>query len=147
MSENEHQATPEQILQGKKVLLIEDTPNTRKNIQNIFQLVNLEITTVNDGQQALNLLAKQPDFDLIITDLDMPVLNGVKFLKKIVNDPTITTCKSFILQTSSMPDSLPKHLEKLNNQAAEKNTGITIQWFTKDIRIPKFLSTVADAVK
>lgn len=148
MREDEQQdRSPEEILKGKKILFVDDTATVRENKKEVFDLVNLKITTANDGQQALDLLAKQPDFDLVITDLQMPVMEGLELLKKIIKDPDITTCKTFILHTSIPLSVLSSRIDKLNKDAQDGNTGINIQYMNKGTRIRDFLSTVADAVK
>lgn len=68
-------------LQGKKVLVLEDHPVNQVLIRTLLEAVSLEVTLCENGQQAIDLLDLDdaPEFDLIITDLEMPVMNGYEF--------------------------------------------------------------------
>lgn len=68
-------------LQGKKVLVLEDHPVNQMLIRTLLEAVALNVTLCENGQQAVDLLDPDdaPDFDLIITDLEMPVMNGYQF--------------------------------------------------------------------
>ena len=62
--------------QGKRVLVVEDNEINRKVLS--YNLEPIGITTImaNDGKEAVRLLESGEQFDLIIMDLQMPVMNG-----------------------------------------------------------------------
>lgn len=63
-------------LEGKRFLIVDDDPIMRMVIKSMFKnWEHITIETVMDGEQALEKL-KHSFFDLIIMDLQMPVLNG-----------------------------------------------------------------------
>lgn len=62
--------------QGKRVLVAEDNEVNRMVINEYLQKAGLLVTLVNDGKQAVDQLVAKPDFDLVILDLRMPVMNG-----------------------------------------------------------------------
>lgn len=68
-------------LQGKRVLVLEDHPVNQVLIRTLLGLVALNVTMCENGQEAIDLLDADdaPDFDLIITDLEMPVMDGYEF--------------------------------------------------------------------
>jgi len=67
-------------LASKRVLLAEDDPVLRKVVKRqLEQLLQLEVTAVENGQAALNLLEDNP-YDLLITDYFMPGLDGRKLI-------------------------------------------------------------------
>lgn len=66
----------------KRILVADDEKNTREALEAIFRERGFKVTIAGDGQQALNLLDAQP-FDLIITDLEMPGMNGLVLLRQI----------------------------------------------------------------
>lgn len=61
---------------GKKVLLVEDHDALRRSMTRRLDKMGLSITSCKDGQLALDLLESDPGFDLIVSDLDMPGLDG-----------------------------------------------------------------------
>lgn len=61
---------------GKRVLVVEDNEINRKVIAYNLEPAGIETTMAIDGKQAVNLLEKGEAFDLIIMDLQMPVMNG-----------------------------------------------------------------------
>ncbi|HKP31280.1 MAG TPA: ATP-binding protein, partial [Chitinophagaceae bacterium] len=61
---------------GKKVLVVEDNEINRKVIAYNLEPAGIETTMAIDGKQAVMLLEKGETYDLIIMDLQMPVMNG-----------------------------------------------------------------------
>ncbi len=66
----------------KKILLAEDDKNLSRSVDILLTLDGYEVISVYDGEEALNKLLRQK-FDLLITDIVMPGLNGVDLIKKI----------------------------------------------------------------
>lgn len=60
-------------------LIIEDDPVTRRVVRAIFEPHGWTVTEASNGDQALELVARQ-DFRLLVLDLAMPVLDGYAFL-------------------------------------------------------------------
>jgi CheY-like chemotaxis protein len=131
---------PKETLQGMKVLVIDDMPITLESMQNTFDLVDLTITTAENGEEALDILTQDPNFDLIITDKKMPYMNGIKFLEFILADPSITTCKTFILQTASVSLELIKYIENLDAQAKRIDPEMQIKYIHKTYSIQDFFN-------
>ena len=63
----------------ESVLLADDEPISREFLQEALAALGLRVTAVEDGQAALEALARQ-DFDLVVTDLKMPRRDGVAVL-------------------------------------------------------------------
>jgi CheY-like chemotaxis protein len=61
---------------GARVLLAEDEPITQEISRTLLEDVGLQVDVADNGQQALTL-ARQNDYDLILMDMQMPVLNGL----------------------------------------------------------------------
>ncbi|OGX24756.1 MAG: hypothetical protein A2Y03_09230 [Omnitrophica WOR_2 bacterium GWF2_38_59] len=71
------------MLAGKRVLVVDDYPGIARMIQRVLGLKNIAVVTANNGQEALDILAKDQKFDLIMTDYQMPVMDGVELAKKV----------------------------------------------------------------
>ncbi len=68
---------------SQKVLLIDDDPAQRLLLQMCLQENEYEVSEADNGVHALEQLDDDPNINLIITDLDMPVMNGFELIKKI----------------------------------------------------------------
>ncbi len=70
------------LLNESSILLAEDEENVRESFKKVLLLYVNEVFTAKDGAEALELYSKhQPS--IIITDIKMPKLNGLEFIKKI----------------------------------------------------------------
>ncbi len=65
-----------------KLLIIDDQLGTRKVLEHFFNK-EFEVTIKSDGMQGMNWLELGNNPDIIITDLNMPYLNGKEFTKAI----------------------------------------------------------------
>jgi CheY-like chemotaxis protein len=68
----------------KTILVVEDEKLSRTIILATLKAHGLHCMSAKDGQEALNLLSVMA-FDLILTDLRMPVLNGLELISAIRN--------------------------------------------------------------
>lgn len=67
----------------KKILVVEDSQAMRKLITSIIDSVDdVEVTEAQNGFEALRLLPRE-SFDLIITDINMPDINGLELLSYV----------------------------------------------------------------
>ena len=66
----------------RKVLIVEDEPFFQDFMYKLFEHLQLLPEVVSNGEEALEIL-KQGRFDLIVTDIKMPKMDGIEFLKKI----------------------------------------------------------------
>ena len=65
-----------------QVLVVDDSPTVRAMEQELFNAAGFEVTTAVDGMDAWGLL-RQRDFDLVVTDIDMPRLDGIGLIRSI----------------------------------------------------------------
>jgi two-component system, chemotaxis family, chemotaxis protein CheY len=72
-------------LRGVRVLLAEDEPMAAKLARGVLRTMGItEVTHVTDGSQALKALdAAEGKFELIISDWNMPKVNGIEFLRQV----------------------------------------------------------------
>jgi PAS domain S-box-containing protein len=65
-----------------RVLLAEDHPTNRRVVELILGAVGVDLTSVENGQEAVDAFAAQP-FDLILMDMQMPVMDGLAAIQVI----------------------------------------------------------------
>lgn len=73
---------------GKQILLVDDSPSSRKFICQVLSHTGITILEAENGLDALDILAKTR-VDLVITDIFMPKLNGVELCKKLKENPDL----------------------------------------------------------
>ena len=70
------QSDYEENLAGKKVLVVEDNQVNQRLIDFVLKKVNVTADLASNGKEAISFLEKDPSYDLIIMDLQMPVMDG-----------------------------------------------------------------------
>ncbi|MDD4747197.1 MAG: response regulator [Salinivirgaceae bacterium] len=70
-------------LKNKKVLLVEDDKSNVILITAILQPTGIELVVAENGVIALSILKQYTDIDLILMDIQMPVMNGIETTMKI----------------------------------------------------------------
>jgi CheY-like chemotaxis protein len=63
-------------LNGVKILLAEDNPVNMMVAEKVLSDFNAVVTGAYNGREALTVMGKNPAFDVILLDLEMPVMNG-----------------------------------------------------------------------
>ena len=86
-----------------KILVVDDSETTRIAIKNVLKSAGYQVTGAENGKTAL-LLAQKKHFDLVITDIKMPVMNGIEFIKELRDSsqyrsiPALTLTESISFQ-------------------------------------------------
>jgi CheY-like chemotaxis protein len=99
-----------------QVLLVEDNPAQAHLTIEAFRdaLVQCQISTVEDGEAALSFLKREPPYgdaprpDLIVLDLNLPKLDGLRVLQKIKQDRELLDIPVTVLTVSSNPVDVRK---------------------------------------
>ena len=70
------------IIKNLKVLYVEDNKEALEELSKILKKIFIHVDVAENGEDGLNLFYKN-DYDLIITDISMPKMNGLEMLKRI----------------------------------------------------------------
>ncbi len=95
---------------GKKVLLVEDSSIFRQMLSRYLKAEGFEVTTAEDGTAGLQCL-EEHDFDLIVSDLEMPNLNGFDFMKQVRSRKHLSGIPSLALSSLNDDFSVRKAKE------------------------------------
>jgi two-component system chemotaxis response regulator CheY len=93
-----------------KVLVVEDSPTMRQLI--VFALKRIRgisIVEANDGVDGLKKLTTEK-FDLIITDINMPIMNGLKLVSLVRHDPGYKNVPIVIVTTEGATEDRERAL-------------------------------------
>ncbi len=71
--------------QSRKILVAEDSITSRTLIKNILETAGYQVSTAIDGVDAF-ILVRSEEFDLVVSDVDMPRMSGFELTGKIRND-------------------------------------------------------------
>jgi CheY-like chemotaxis protein len=66
---------------GKTVLVTDDSPVVRDLIADALRAHGMRVIEAGDGEEALSLLAAHPSIDLVVTDFEMPRLDGIGLIR------------------------------------------------------------------
>jgi len=93
-----------------KVLIVEDSKASRELIASAAESVQgVEAFTTSTGFEALKLLSRQR-FDLIITDINMPGINGLELINFVKKNPTYRDTPLFVISTEGRDQDREKGL-------------------------------------
>jgi two-component system chemotaxis response regulator CheV len=74
---------------GKRILIAEDSPSVRNMLAAELAEMNFKVVVANDGKQACDILDNDKDFDLVISDVEMPQMDGLALTCAIRNNEEI----------------------------------------------------------
>ena len=92
-------------------LIIEDSPMMRQLL--VFALArirNLRVTEADDGVDALRKLANAR-FDLIVTDINMPIMDGLKLIRRVRTDPIHKDTPIIVITTEGAEEDRHRALQ------------------------------------
>ena len=113
-----------------KILAVDDSPSMRQMVSFTLQSAGHNVVEAEDGQQALEkALAEQ--FDLVITDVNMPVMDGIAFIKNLRSESGYKFTPMLMLTTESSSD-------KKSEGKAAGATG----WIVKPFNPEQLLNTI-----
>ncbi|MDY6972639.1 MAG: response regulator [Thermodesulfobacteriota bacterium] len=91
----------------KSILSVDDSPSVRKLVEFTLKSKDFQVTSAEDGQEALEFMAEE-HFDAIILDINMPRMNGLKFLQKIRSDDDHASIPVIMLTTEGQEEDREK---------------------------------------
>ncbi len=74
------------LLRGRRILLVEDSADTREALERIFQRRQCQVTTASTGEEALEMVKRTPP-EIIISDLGLPGISGLDFMTEVRTHP------------------------------------------------------------
>ena len=117
-------------------LVVEDSPMMRQLLVFALSRVkNLKVVEADDGVDGLRKLAAGK-FDIILTDINMPIMDGLKLVKRIRIDPVHKDTPVIIITTEGSVEDRKRALELGANA-----------YITKPIQAPQVIAKVKELLK
>jgi two-component system chemotaxis response regulator CheY len=93
---------------SKKILTIDDSRTMRDMLKMTLADAGFTVVQAVDGQDGLNVLAKEEPFDVIITDINMPKLDGYGVIREVRKNPSYDDTPILVLSTESEQENKDK---------------------------------------
>jgi YesN/AraC family two-component response regulator len=94
-----------------KILFVEDEVDLITIISDTLSKLGANFVTANNGEEGLKVLAENDDIKLVVTDINMPVMNGIDMIRNIREGGSDIPC--VIMSAHTEPEYL-KSADELN---------------------------------
>ncbi|HSN83200.1 MAG TPA: response regulator [Polyangiales bacterium] len=103
-----------------RCLVVEDSKTMRNMLaESLARIPGMEVVEADNGLSGIRALAKQ-QFDLVVTDLNMPVMDGLKLIRHVRGDPRHEKTPVVIITTESAPNDRDRAMALGANAYIEK---------------------------
>ncbi len=86
---------------ARKILILDDSQSMRSLLGMTLKQMGFEVIDAEDAIDGMSKLKKNPDVELIFSDLNMPGKNGIEFIKSVKSDPVFKVIPVVMLTTES----------------------------------------------
>jgi len=102
------------VWERKKVCIIDDNDDIRSIYQMKFTTEGFEVFTAINGEEGMKVI-NQSKPDIILLDIEMPVMNGIEVLQKLHEDPVLSRIPVVMLTNQDSEESF-KTVGKFDTQ-------------------------------
>ncbi|WP_024277189.1 response regulator [Xanthobacter sp. 126] len=124
-------ANPDGDLEGRKLLLVDDDMRNIYALAKVLRARGVNVVLAQDGAKALAQLDEQPDIEIVLMDVMMPVMDGYEAMAQIRAQPRFAQLPVIALTAKAMKDDREKCL------AAGAS-----DYLAKPVDVPKLLSMI-----
>lgn len=119
----------------KKILAVDDSSSVRQMVNFTLKSAGFDVVDAVDGRDAITKVERDK-FDLIITDLNMPNLDGIQMIQEVRKKSGYSFVPILMLTTESQPEK----------KDAGRKAGAT-GWIVKPFNADQLISVVRKLVK
>lgn len=91
-------------LRGKNILIVDDDSRNIFTLTSTLESMGAEVFSAFNGKEAIELLEETPQIDLILMDVMMPVMDGLKAMESIKADARFKKIPIIAITAKSMPE-------------------------------------------
>jgi len=114
---------PDTLPDKRLIVVADDSPTMLKTLQNLLTKSGYHVAAARNGKEALDILHKIGDkstIGLVMSDVEMPVLDGYSLTKEIRKDPTLAAIPVLLHSSMSGQENVRKGLEAGANKYVVK---------------------------
>jgi len=119
----------------KRILAVDDSASMRQMVSFTLKTAGFDVTEAKDGSEAL-AIAKQQEFDAVISDVNMPVMDGITLIRELRTLPSYKFTPLLMLTTES----------GLNKKVEGKAAGAT-GWIVKPFNPEQLLAVLKKVIR
>lgn len=121
----------------KKILLVDDSPFFRNMLTPLLSVAGYDVTSLESPLEALKICEQGHDFDLIVSDIEMPEMDGFEFAEKVKSGSAWNNIPMVALTSHTAPEDLDRG----------KNVGFSkyIPKFDRDTLLTTLSQTLSEA--
>jgi two-component system chemotaxis sensor kinase CheA len=108
-------------LRMRRLLIVDDSITTRTMERNLFESAGYRVRVAADGLEAWNLLQSE-EIDLVVSDIDMPRMNGFELTARIRSEPKMATLPIVLVTALESREDKKKGIEVGANAYVLKST-------------------------
>jgi CheY-like chemotaxis protein len=101
----------ETLFENKKILLVDDDIRNVFALSSVLESYHMEVVFAENGREALEILGKQSDFDLILMDMMMPEMDGYEAMRQIRRIPELEGLPIIAITAKAMKEDRSKCIE------------------------------------
>jgi two-component system chemotaxis sensor kinase CheA len=93
---------------GRHLLFVDDSAFFRNMLTPVLRAAGYHVTAVGGAEEALRLLKNGQHFDILVTDLDMPGMDGFALAEAVHNDPRMAGMPILALSSITSPEAIER---------------------------------------
>jgi PAS domain S-box-containing protein len=98
-------------LKGLEVLVVDDSEDTTEMVQHLLEIGGASVCAVTSGSEALRI-AREKDFDVVLSDISMPEMDGFQFLSELRKLPGKEGLPAVALTGFGRPEDVRRAIEE-----------------------------------
>lgn len=88
---------------GLRALLVDDNEFNLEVLESILDMAGMQVAKATSGQDALSILVRDPEFDVVLMDMQMPIMDGCETTRRIRANPKLEGVPIIALTANTIP--------------------------------------------
>jgi len=96
---------------AKTILVVDDSGTVRQQVSMALKQAGFAIVEAADGQEALAAIESNRAIDMVVCDVNMPILNGLEMVEQVKRNPANKSLPILMLTTEGQPSMIKRAKE------------------------------------